>query len=209
MHQGSVLLMEVGRDVISLDAIKVLKAALRTAKPMVVVAAANSLVAPRAQRGKQITVSLMVEAAAVNILAVLKLHGESLGGVSSTVAGRDARLKVAFEVPRGRLGYAFLMVVVGDVSIRTAARGLRAAHCTAKGMVVGGGAFSMAAAKVQREARLCAKHTVVGNDACSKEEAFAQRAYTGPLTTAWRMEEGSAVRCLAAPRVPVAELTAA
>jgi hypothetical protein len=202
------LLMEAGRDAISLDAIKVLRAALHTVKPMVVVGAASSLVAQRVQRGRQIIVLLMVEAAAVNILAVLKLHGESLDGVSSTVVGRDARLKVAFGVPRGRLGYAFLMVVVAGVSIRTVARELRAAHCTARGMVVGGGAFSMAAAKAQREAHLYAKHMEVGNDACSKEAAFAQKAYMGLLTTALRMEGGSAVRCLAALRVPVGELTA-
>jgi hypothetical protein len=175
---------------------------------MVVVGAASSLVAQRVQRGRQIIVLLMVEAAAVNVLAVLKLHGESLDGVSSTVVGRDAWLKVAFEVPRGRLGFAFLMVVVAGVSIRTAARVLRAAHCTARGMVVGGGAFSMAAAKAQREAHLYAKHMEVGNDACSKEAAFAQRAYTGLLTTVLRMEEGSAVQCLAALRVLVGELTA-
>jgi hypothetical protein len=183
VHQDYVLLMEAGRDAISLDAIKVLRAALHTVKPTVVVGVARSLVAQRAQRGRQIIVLLMVEAAAANILVVLKLHGESLGGVSSMVVGRDVRLKVAFGVPKGRLGYAFLMVVVAGVSIRTAARGLRAAHCTARGTVVVGGAFFMAAAKAQREAHLCAKHMVVGNDVCSKEEVFVQRAYTVPLTT--------------------------
>jgi len=86
-HQDCVLLTEVGRDVINLDAIKVPRAVLHTAKPTVAVTGVRSLVAPKVQKEKQIIALLMVEAAAVNILAVLKLPGVSLGGASSTTAG--------------------------------------------------------------------------------------------------------------------------
>jgi hypothetical protein len=207
-HQDCVLLTEVGRDVINLDAIKVPRAAPRTAKPTVAVVGVRSLVVPKARKEKQIIASLMVEAAAANILAVLKLPGVSLGGASSTVVGRGARLKVASGALRGRLGCAFLMAAADGASILIAARGLRAAHCTARGMVAARGASLMVAAKAQRVAHLCAKHTVVGNDACLKEAASVQKACTGLLNTAWCMEEGSAVPCPAAPKVPVAALTA-
>jgi len=207
-HQDCVLLTEVGRDVINLDAIKVPRAVLHTAKPTVAVAGVRSLVAPKVQKEKQIIALLMVEAAAVNILAVLKLPGVSLGGASSTVAGRGARLKVAFGVPRGRLDCAFLMAVADGASIQIVARGHRAAHCTARDMVVARGASSMVAAKALRVAHLCAKHMVVGSDACLKEVVSVQRVCTGLLNTAWHMEEGSAVPCPAAPKVLVAALTA-
>ena len=100
------------------------------------------------------------------------------------------------------------MAAADGASILIAARGLRAAHCTARGMVAARGASLMVAAKAQRVAHLCAKHTVVGNDACLKEAASVQKACTGLLNTAWCMEEGSAVPCPAAPRVLVAALTA-
>lgn len=208
-HQDCVLLTEAGRDVINLDAIKVLKAALPTAKPMVVVVGVRSLVAPKVQKEKQIIALLMVEAAAANILTVLKPRVVSQGGASSMVVGRDARLKVAFGVLRGRLDSAFLMVVAGDASTQTVVRGLRAAHCTARGMVEARGASLMAAAKAQKVAHLCAKLTVVGSDACLKEAAFVQRACMGLLNTVWHMVEGSAVPCLTAPRAPVAAPTTA
>lgn len=208
-RQDCVLLTEAGRDVINLDATKVLKAALPTAKPMVVVVGVRSLVARKVQKEKQIIALLMVEATAANILAVLKLHGASQGGASSMEVARDARLKVAFGAPRGRLDCAFLMVVADDASTRTAARGLRVAHCTARGMVAARGASLMAAAKARRVAHLCAKLMVVVSDACLKEAVSVQRVCTGLLNTAWHMEEGSAVPCLAAPRAPVAALTAA
>lgn len=207
-HQDCVLPMEVGRDVINLDAIKVLRAALRTVKPMVVVGGVRSLVVPKVQKEKQIIALLMVEAAAVNILAVLRLPGVSLAGASSTVVGRGAQLKGAFGVLRERLDCAFLMVVGDGASIQIVARGHRAAHCTARGMVVARGASLMVAAKAQRVAHLCAKHTVVGSDACSKEVVSVQRVCTGPLNTVWHMEGGSAVPCPAAPKVLVAALTA-
>lgn len=201
--------MEVGRDAISLGAIKVQRAALPIARPMAVVGGARSLVAPRVLKGRQIIVSLTVEVVVVNMMAVLKLHGVSLGGASSTVVVRDARCKVASGALRVRPGSAFLMVVAAGASSRTAVRGLKAAHCTAKGMAVASGVSLTAAAKVLRGARLCAKHTVAGSDACSKVAASAQRASMGALSTAWHTEEGSAVRWLAAPRVPVAARTVA
>lgn len=77
-HPGCVLPMEVGKDAISLGAIKELRAAPRIVKPMAEVGGARSLVAPRAPRERQIIVLLMVEAAAVNILIVRRLHGVSL-----------------------------------------------------------------------------------------------------------------------------------
>jgi len=79
-HQGCVLLMEAGRDAISLGAIRELRAALPIAKPTVEDGGVRSLVAPRVPRERQIIVLLMVGGAAVNILIVLKLHGVSLDG---------------------------------------------------------------------------------------------------------------------------------
>jgi len=79
-HQGCVLLMEAGRDAISLGAIRVLRAALPIARPTVEDGGVRSLVAPRVPRERQIIVLLMVGGAAVNILIVLKLHGVSLDG---------------------------------------------------------------------------------------------------------------------------------
>jgi hypothetical protein len=207
-HQDCVLPMEVGRDVINLDAIKEPRAALHTAKPTVAVVGVRNLVVPKAQKEKQIIALLMVEAAAANILAVLKLPGVSLGGASSMVVGRGVWLKVAFGVRRGRLDCAFLMAVVDGASIQIVARGHRAAHCTARDMVVARGASSMVAAKAQRVAHLCAKHMVAGSGACLKEVVSVQKVCTGLLNIAWRMEEESAVPCPAAPRVLVAALTA-
>jgi hypothetical protein len=77
-HLGCVLPMEAGKDAISLGAIKELRAAPRIVRPMAEDGGARSLVAPRVLRERQITVLLMVEAAAVNILIVLRLHGVSL-----------------------------------------------------------------------------------------------------------------------------------
>ena len=207
-HQGCVLLMEAGKDAISLGAIKAPRAAQHTARPTVEVGGVSSSVAPRVPSGRQIIVLLTVEAAAVNILAVIKLHGVGLGGASSTVVEKDALFKAAFGAPRVRLGSAFLMVVAAGASTQIVARGLRAAHCTARRMVAARGASLMAAAEVQRGAHLCAKRTAVGSDVCSKEVVSAQRVYMGAPISAWHMEEGSAVRCLVAPRVPVAVRTA-
>jgi hypothetical protein len=121
---------------------------------------------------------------------------------------RDAQWKVAFGVLRVRLDSVFLMVVDAGASIQIVARGLKAAHCTAKRMVVARGASSMGAAEVRRGAHPCARPTVVGNDACSKEVVSAQRVYMGELNSAWHMEEESAARRLVAPRAPVAAQTA-
>lgn len=208
-HQDYALPTEAGKDAINLDAIKELRAALPIVRPMVEVGGVNSLVAPRVLRERQIIVSLMVEAVAVNILTVLKLHGVSLDGASSTVVGRDAQWKAAFGVLRGRLDSAFLMVVDAGASIQTVARGLRAAHCTVRHMAAARGVSLMGAAEVQRGAHLCAKPTAVGSDACLKVVVSAQRVYMGAPTSAWHMEEGNAVQHLAAPRAPVAARTPA
>lgn len=124
------------------------------------------------------------------------------------MVGRDAQWKVAFGVLRGRLDSAFLMVVDAGASIQIVARGLRAAHCTARRMVVARGASSMGAAEVRRGAHLCARPMVVGNDVCSKEVVSAQRVYMGEPNSVWHMEEESAVQRLVAPRAPVAAQTA-
>lgn len=79
-HQGCVLLMEAGRDAISLGAIRELRAALPIARPTAEDGGVRSLVAPRVPRERQIIVLLMVGGAAVNFLIVLKLHGVSLDG---------------------------------------------------------------------------------------------------------------------------------
>lgn len=122
--------------------------------------------------------------------------------------GRDAQWKVAFGVLKGRLDFAFLMVVDAGVSIQIVARGLRAAHCTARHMVVARGASLMGAAEVQKGAHLCARPMVVGNGACSKEVVSAQRVYMGEPNSAWHMEEESAVRRLVAPKAPAGAQTA-
>jgi hypothetical protein len=77
-HPGCVLPMEVGKDVISLGAIKELRAALHIVRPMAEDGGVRSLVAQRVPRERQITVLLMAEAAVVNILIVLRLHEVSL-----------------------------------------------------------------------------------------------------------------------------------
>lgn len=123
--------------------------------------------------------------------------------------GRDAQWKDAFGVLRVRLDSAFLMVVDVGVSIQIVARGLRAAHCTARRMAGARGASSMGAAEVRRGAHLCARPTVVESDACLKEAVSAQRVYMGELNSAWHMEVESAVRRLVALRAPVAVQTVA
>ena len=76
-------------------------------------------------------------------------------------------------------------------------------------MVAGGDAKNLVVRRELREGPSIAKLMVVVSDACLKEAASVQRVCTGLLNTAWHMEEGSAVPCLAAPRAPVAALTAA
>ena len=107
------------------------------------------------------------------------------------------------------LDSAFLMVVDAGASIQIVARGLKAAHCTARRMVVARGASSMGAAEVRRGAHHCARPMVVGNGACSKEAVSAQRVYTGEPNSAWHMEEESAVRRLVVPKAPAGAQTTA
>ena len=72
--------MVVAGDARNLVARRVLKEGPYIARPMAEDGGVRSLVAPRVPRERQIIVLLMVEAAVVNILIVLKLHEVSLDG---------------------------------------------------------------------------------------------------------------------------------
>ena len=150
----------------------------------------------------------MVVVAAVVRKAVHVLHVVNLACASGMEAARGARWRTAKEVQKVILASASRMAVEGAVKFQSAPRVPREAQSSVRHMVEESAAHSWVAPKELKVALLSARGTVEVSAAHFRAVVSAQRVYMGAPISAWHMEEGSAVRCLVAPRVPVAVRTA-
>lgn len=167
---------------------KVLKEGLCTAKPMVVVAAANTSAAPRAQKAARNIALHTAEAFVAAMRAAPELRGENLACAFAMEAARGAKGRTAAGVPRDFLVSAYLTAVESAVSFRIARRARKGAQCSARRMVEVGGVLSWAAQRAQRVARHTANATEEVSGAHFRAMVFVQRVFMVGHCSVLRME---------------------
>lgn len=204
-----VLAMGVGRGAKSQDVTKVLKAGQPTVRPMVEGGDASNWDALKVLReGPTSALPMEVGDAVAIEEGAIKQHEESQDFASGMGEERDAKLKVASVVLKGRLVCVSLMVVGAAANSKVVIKVPKVALHSAKHMGVESDAYLLGALKELREAHLCAKDMVVVNAASLMGEGFAQKVSTEAQTFVSHMAVERGVLFRAVPRVHVAALIA-